>query len=879
MVTKKHLHQISLPNFHSASRQGSPSDIGTYAADSESGFGDSSGSQDSSSVANAYSFQIQAKGQERSPNISAANTSTPSGVVHHRDAPLVGATTRPDAVRPDKVRPDGVFKRTALPLENRNPAIALLKDALKPDAPSLPSFKQSPHQEHGAQNQTVAAAATAATSTAATSTLSAPSSRIDSPSSPQKSKLRGFQPQGRQRRRALRKRRNQSRRSWLHQLWMLRPSLKPALGQAKSSGQLKSSKSTSRQVQTPPKPEPVAPPPLTPEEIAALLEERRQRQARSRLWSLVWILGIVALSSMGGIAYSLLTQLPPATDCEGLSPLTSDGERLYCAQVAAQSGDRADLIAGIQLIENWKPSHPMYRKAQVSMTEWSAALLNEAKLVLQEEGLEPAVEIATQVPPSSPLYEEAQDRINTWQQEWQQGEEMYAKAIAAMSEQSWGIASNQVRALGQLDFPYWKQTRADELSRRILHEQEAYQVLQAAQQKVEDDPSQIATALADLQEIASGKLVSDEAQALMQQWGDILIAKGMEALDAGDLSQALDFVQSVPLELIDEPMALDLVRLSQAKQLAELEPSHWQSNPVGLWRLMEAIAAAQAIEPDSLLYDEAQTAIAQWQGEREDLTQLQMAQWIASFGNRYAFDLAKRQAEAVAPRRPRRVQAQTLIAHWRQETQRILDRPFLVQAVTIAEAGTLESFRTAIAAVQSIDSSRAIFPQVEQAIAQWNQEIQAIEDGPILEEARQLATEGQWRDAIAKAETIGADRALHEIAQGNVAEWRSKLQLEIDQQWLVEARSLAQRRRLTNAIGIASQIQPSQPLYSEAQAEISQWVEEREAIRAQQTPEPSPTPPSPTRSPAAPAPAPQQPSTPPAGGNYEGYFDSRYYNQ
>lgn len=717
---------------------------------------------------------------------------------------------------------------------SRNPAIALLKDALQSSAPVLPTFQSQP------QVNPQIAPSNAATQLS-TATACSLSSALDAHP---------------------RRQRRRSRRSWLSRFWTRQRSVALRLKPTPDAD------STAQDWH--PLPEP---PPLTPEQQQAKLQakllERRQRQARSRLWAVTWGLGILVLGSMGGIAYSLLTQLPPATNCQEMSPLASDGERLHCAQMAARSGHLDDLIAGIQLIQDWKPSHPMYRKAQVSMNEWSAALLNRASAILQERGLEPAVEIASHIPAGSPLYEEAQDRIRNWEQQWQQGEEIYSRAIAALSQQAWGIATDQVKALGQLSSPYWQQERSNELSLRILQEQDAHKRLQTATSQVTDDPDQLAQALKTLQEISPETLVWERAQVVAQQWSDDLVAAAMQSLAAGNQDQAIAWVQSVPLDWVDNPVAVDLIRLSQAQQLADLNPSHWRTNPLGIWRLMEAIAAAAEIAPESQFYGDAQAAIAQWQNELDDLSQLQMAQWIASLGNRYAFELAMVQAESIEPGRPRRVQAQTLMAHWRRETQRILDRPVLAQAVAIADAGTLESLQTAIDQARSIGSDRALYPQVEQAINQWTQQIQAIEDGPVLEAARQLAAEEKWSDAIAKADTIAAGRALYDIAQRDVTEWRSKLQIEQNRQRLAEARTLAGRLRLTQAIQVASQIQPRQPLYSEAQAAIGQWIEERDAIRARQEAQQ----PNDSDAGSETLPAPTGDSS---SGRYEGYFDPQY---
>lgn len=610
-------------------------------------------------------------------------------------------------------------------------------------------------------------------------------------------------------------------------------------------------------------------------------------QARSRLWSMAGVLGIVIFAGVGVSAFHWLTHLPPAIDCQALTPLSTDGDRLYCAQNAAQSGELDDLVAGINLIKHWKPDHPMYRKSQIVMNEWSAELLSQAKAELETEGLDRAVEIASHIPPGSPLYEEAQDQITAWTNQWQQGEAIYETAQDAIQSQNWGQALNQVTQLGRLEQPYWQQQRADQLSIQILAEKEARETLTEIQDQAEDgSPDDLAAALEHVHTIPPQTLAWQDAQVLIVQWSQQLVDQSMETLAAGDLERALTLVEQVSPDQVQETAAADLVRFGYARRLANLNTAPWHTNPVDVWRLSEAIAAAEQVSPDSSFHDEVQAAIAQWHLQLDDLSQLQLAQWTASLGHRVALTLAMQQAAVIEPEHPRRVQAQTLIAHWDQEIQRIVDRPKLVQAQRQAQSGTLEDLRAAIALAQAIGSDRAIWPQVEEAIATWTGKIQAIEDRPLLEQAQQLAEEGQWREAIAKAETIGPDRSLHSTAQDHIGEWQAELQLEEDAAMLAEARSLASQQRLTNAIHLASQIQPGQPLHAEAQREIATWVNRREAIRASQSrssPSPSSSSPSAPTVNSTPSPAPSSSESDGSDGNqyngsYEGYFDSRYYN-
>lgn len=567
------------------------------------------------------------------------------------------------------------------------------------------------------------------------------------------------------------------------------------------------------------------------------------------------------------MAYRWLMWLPPAPDCQALPLLAPDADRLYCAQQAAQDGTFDTIVVGIDLIRDWKPDHPLYRKAQISMNEWSATLLRYADAALKEEGLERAVEIASLIPQGSPLYEEAQERMAQWQQQWDDGEAVYQAALTAIEQQEWEQAREQVAALGDFSQPYWREHRADALSLKILDEQTARERLNEAIALAESgDSDQLIAALATITDIKPQTLAWDDAQSLQRQWGQTLVQQGLDAASAGDLTRAIALVQHVPIDLVEEGEGKNLLLYSYARGLTEFDSVPWQVNPFETWQLTEAIAAAQQISPDSPFYPLAQTDLAQWQRELDNLGHLQLAQWIAQAGNRPALNLAMRQAALVEPNDPRRLQAQTLMAHWNQEVLHIEHRPQLTLAQRMAEPGNLEALKAAIAHVSSFAEHQSHWPEADQWINHWTQQVQALEDRPILVAAREKATDGNWREAIAQAESISADRSLYAIAQDSIEEWQTELQFQIDEENLAEARSLASRMRLTQAIHYASQIQPGRPLYGEAQDLIQGWVAERERYRARQyartQPQPQPTP---------------QPNYS-QGNRYDGYYDSRYYN-
>ncbi|MEB3358755.1 MAG: hypothetical protein VKK04_18660 [Synechococcales bacterium] len=645
-------------------------------------------------------------------------------------------------------------------------------------------------------------------------------------------------------------------------------------------------------------PRPAAPPPATPAtsspEAAAAPDQspasrsplppsrrqsRRSRQSGDRfhsgLWSFLWLTATICFGGVGLVAFHWLTQLPPATDCRELTPLSADVERLHCAQIAAQAGTPSQLVTAMKLVQDWKPGHPFYTKAQESMADWSEVLLNMARSSFQAGDLNEAVKIAGQVPPASPLYDQAQGQIRQWQDQWARGNKIYQAAIAALKQQNWTLASEQVTALGQLEQPYWRQTKADELSLRILKEKEMFQILrQAREMAAGEQPDQMTEAIALVADIDPQTYIWEAARRDRQQWSQALVAQALQYADGGDLPQAMALAQALTLEPFFSRDAADLIRLSHAHQFVGEPDAPWEPSLTSLWGLLEGVAAARQILPDSRFYNQAQEQIALWEDHLSDLSQLYLAQVVADFDQRSAFKVAIAQAAMVPSDHPRRLQAQTLMAHWGQEVQRIEDRPHLQRAEQLAATDTLEGLRAAVDQAQTISPDRALGPEAEQAVAGWVRQIQTLEDQPIVARARELANSGDWDGAIAEAEKIGSDRALYGEAQAIIRDVQNQIFIAQERSRLEEARSLASQVRLTRAIRVASQISPnSGAVYEEAQAAIAEWERQRAEIWEQQQ-QPAPPSSDPTPSPVVqPAPSPRvEPA--PSNNQYDGYFGS-----
>jgi hypothetical protein len=560
------------------------------------------------------------------------------------------------------------------------------------------------------------------------------------------------------------------------------------------------------------------------------------QRKKSLQWLVIWLAILGSFGGITGLAFVWLTSPPPSADCRKVTTESMSTQRLYCAQEVARSGKLADLAAGIALLENWSPQAPLYKDAQAAITEWSRLILVIAQSQTAQGKLKEAIDAVGYIPASSPVYLEAQELVSAWRQEWQKGESVVAVAQEAIRSQNWKLASQQVGELGYFDREYWRLERADMLFKQIVREKQARQNLIQAQKLAKDRQlEKISEAIGLLRQVPANTYASAEAQALLQDWSQMLISAALEQWQAGDRETALALAFKIPLSPTLPAAGLDLIRLSQANQLvaAKLQPDATLLNLKEMWALLEAVSAVRQIQPNSPFYDEAQAVQQTWQAHLQDLTQLGFATVIANAGDRAALELAVSQASQIQEDRPRYRQSQALIAQWQRDIQGLEDLPYLALGQRWAASGKIAGLRTAIAQVRQIPDDRAAWHRAQDLIATWTAQIQTIEDQPIWNQAQKLAKQGKWSDAIEVAHRIQPNRALYASAQAGIEEWKAKLQaaeIAADRPILDRAYALAASERLTMAIDLASQIAPGRALYSEAQAAIEAWVDQRDAI-------------------------------------------------
>lgn len=569
-------------------------------------------------------------------------------------------------------------------------------------------------------------------------------------------------------------------------------------------------------------------------------------------WLLLSFLSCVATSAAAVGAFWWLVNLPPSTDCDDPAQITTDRSALSCAQTAADDGDLEAVLTGLTLVQGWGPDHWLSHETRPLVEEWSAVVVAAAEQELRQGRRDEAEALIAHIPPGSVWHRAGQDLLSGWNQEWEEGSALVAKVQTAMADQDWRTASAQMLALGELTHPHWREEQVLALSRQIQAEQQAHtHIRRAVNRASAGGTERLMDAMELLLPLTPDLLAHTTAQTYLDRWGDLLLAEGLQHWYSGDLDRAMQIAEAVARHPNRAKAAQELIWLSQARQLARQSLGDWKVNPGQMATMYRAMLLANRIPTDSPYHPQAQSSLDTWRTHLEGMGTLQLAQMAGGVHQVNTLKLAIRQAELIPPDHPRRTQAQTLLAHWRQALERLEDAPYLSQAHHWAKANTPAGLRQAIASASRITAHRALRREAQGWIYVWTHQLQTLEDRPVLDRAYALAEQGQLSQAVAEASMVRSGRALYDEAQTAMGQWRRTIAAQ-------EQALYAPRRRLTAPL-------PREPLPSvvPSVAPAPSTPPPAPVLRPSASPPPS----APTRSsaPAAPA-APATPVTSPAQG-------------
>lgn len=568
---------------------------------------------------------------------------------------------------------------------------------------------------------------------------------------------------------------------------------------------------------------------------------------------LVWLIGLAFCGGTGVSAILWLTTLPPLPNCQQLNLLSTDNEKLYCAEQAARSGKAETMVAGLQLIKHWTADHPLHSRSKLLMRDWSKSVMAAAyHRAVQEEDLPGAITLAKGIPLMSPHYQQAQKAIVVWQKDYKRGKAFEDVIQAALKAQNWPAAEAQLDQLSKLDGDYWQQ-RFKRLKQQTITEQLARRQIQQVKRLSEvppNNPAVIGQLIAVLDSISLSSYARPEAEVELTRLGKSLLALINQQLAQSNLAGAIAAAQDLPTSLPLSTEAQDILWFSQAQPLASKQVPLQPLSQIG--HLWFAVPRLRQINANSALYPHAQALVQQLELQLQNLHQLQLANSAAGFGQISTFQLAIALAQTIAPKQPQRLYAQTLIAQWRKDLQLAQDRPYLVRARKLAAVGTVPSLKAAIAQAKQIALGRSLRLEAQTAIADWNLKLQALEDQAAWKQAQTLAKQKKFAEAIKAAEKIAAGRALYAEAQAAIPGWTVEKQIVEDRPILDRAAAIAKEGKLEAAITYAAQIPPGRALYEETQAAMATWQAQLEALQAASSPPEGVAPPAETDEPPAP---------------------------
>jgi len=297
-----------------------------------------------------------------------------------------------------------------------------------------------------------------------------------------------------------------------------------------------------------------------------------------------WLLAPGLLLLPVGVAFfalSDLVQLPALPKCFNArqAPPT---DQIYCAKQLASRHDTEHLRRAILLANEIAPNHPLRREGDRLIEVWTSEILRRAEEEFQKGNLQGAIDIAQEVPPRVPTYQQVRETIQAWEDLWATAEDLYQQGRLAIDQENWYDVLAVGRRLLQLDNRYWTTER--------------YQALMTQLQTARDNQKKDPRKKNKIARSATATQSPETVEDFLTQW-----EREQEREDQARLQRARQYAQSGSVE-----------------------------------GLQTAIAEAQQILYGTSSYDAAQQAIAQWREQAETLTDLpylDRAQQLANQGD------------------------------------------------------------------------------------------------------------------------------------------------------------------------------------------------------------------------------------------------------
>jgi soluble cytochrome b562 len=565
-------------------------------------------------------------------------------------------------------------------------------------------------------------------------------------------------------------------------------------------------------------------------------------------WSAFWVILAAITGGTGITSYMLLTSVPPLPNCQSINPiLSTDSERLYCAQIGADTRELPKLVAAVNVVKSWSENHPLYNEAQRLLAIWSKNLTRIAREQINQGDMTKALNTLKAIPPNSPTYDQTQELIAKWSDQLDLGAEVEKKFDLSLREGDWDKSFAQLKTLQQMRSTYWNNYKHEQLSLKLSRERDGWDKLQEALDALEGKkpngylvgakrsalhfadkngkreqdkplptkPEPIIEAMEIANQIDPSTYVYQRGQELRTTWSKHLVALTVGKFKDNSFNEAIEIAKTVPSDVAVYRDAQDWVKINQANVAASKRH---------ILALMDALNQVKQIDKSSPVYQAAQLKKTQWQGLLKQQTQLQWARAIGSFQHPSTLAMAIATAKEIPANSSEATAAQSEIANWSRQIQTVDNRLILAKAQQLVSKGeTLANLKAAAKMAGKITKDQPMGAEATQEVANWTNKIQTIEDQPVLDRAQALANNGRLSEAIHVAQKIGEGRSLYRTAQGNIRYWSLELQEIADRRTLNHAIAIYRQGQISNAIDLASTISRRSPVYGEARSYISDW--------------------------------------------------------
>lgn len=253
-----------------------------------------------------------------------------------------------------------------------------------------------------------------------------------------------------------------------------------------------------------------------------------------------------------------------------------------------------------------------------------------------------------------------------------------------------------------------------------------------------------------------------ESDRLIRQWTEDILRLGEAEFQSGNFEEALKIAERIPQTV-------------QSRGLADDRIQQWKD----IW------------DQATTLSEDAKQKLSEedWYGA------LAAARQLLTLGNRY---WATTQHAALMqqlqgakdrdqnPKKPEATRTQKPTANGSvqdylsriQQEQAADARSQLNKARSLANAGTAEGLQAAISEAQQVIFGTEGYEEAQAAIDGWRQQLELLEDRPLLNRALALANKGDeasLQAAISEANQISWGRALYNEANGYVEQWRDRV--------------------------------------------------------------------------------------------------------